>query len=289
MVYRLVANVFVLILVLCVPQGVRAAACSLPVNPISVQYDVYSELDRYPGDVLADDLITTHMQRAQDVFLPDLKLIMTDGTRPDVGKLTHAQGDMVRALLAGTGGDGLEEVLDQFKQAAESDGFYNPKILNVYYIDLVPITGMHFNKRDGQSHNIIVVGLGFLDETLAHEFGHAFSLDHANFWSHDDPDLCRNSDQPCGIDGHDNRKIFPNGVQVEYCAEYAYHDNKCEFTRKNVMWAKSEARTEVTKNQAERAACNNTSTLISNGDHSPPGDATDCPDWTEEGDCKEVY
>ena len=55
------------------------------------------------------------------------------------------------------------------------------------------------------------------------------------------------------------------------------------------MWAKSVARDELTENQAERAACNTTSTLISNGDRASPGDTTDCPDWTEEGVCKEIY
>jgi hypothetical protein len=91
---------------------------------------------------------------------------------------------------------------------------YNPNAINVYYVytvhadaaGLVPgiWCDASLNQKGGDEGfpNIIAIGVTALDETLAHELGHAFSLSHINAWAApkcDNPGS--NPKQPCLFDG----------------------------------------------------------------------------------------
>jgi hypothetical protein len=61
-----------------------------------------------------------------------------------------------------------------------NSGFYTLNQLNVYYVDWAD-TGINCFANGVGDPNITFIGLGANFESLAHEFGHAFSLDHTNF------------------------------------------------------------------------------------------------------------
>jgi hypothetical protein len=259
------------------PLRSNANQCVLPANKVDVQYRSYSERAEFPTTGLlslsARQLIDFHILLAQDIFVTaGLELEFVDSNLLAPVLLSEHRADMIKDLLSGILGPDPENAVSDFKTTAQSEGFYNPSKLNIYYIDVADLTGIHFRNREGMSHNIIIMGLGFNDETLAHELGHAFSLNHTNFWTHDDPEL----DQ------------IPNGIQVEYCVEYAYWNNVCDFNRGNLMWAAQEFRSELTAGQGVRIACNHTSSIVVNQDWNPPV-IIDCPDFSTEGTCPEVF
>ena len=62
-----------------------------------------------------------------------------------------------------------------WRNALTSSAFFTPGRLNVYYVDGA-FTGLNCTAV----RNIIVVGTSANNQSLAHEFGHAFTLDHTN-------------------------------------------------------------------------------------------------------------
>jgi hypothetical protein len=102
--------------------------------------------------------------------------IAFDATYTDVS----ANGDAVRLI----GGGCSSTIVPRIKASS----FYKPNQLNVYYIDNGPTqnwrgqTCWHPTDPNSLGHepNIIFIDRWSFQETLAHEFGHAFSLDHPN-------------------------------------------------------------------------------------------------------------
>jgi hypothetical protein len=100
--------------------------------------------------------------------------ITFDATYTDVS----ANGDAVQ--LIGTG------CTNTIVPRIKASSFYRPNQLNVYYIDNGPSqtwfgqTCWHPTDPSRPSHepNIIFIDRNSVQETLAHEFGHSFSLDH---------------------------------------------------------------------------------------------------------------
>jgi hypothetical protein len=231
-----------------------------------------------PPTEIAANVIQGHFVLAENIFRDAnflVKLIAPG--RPDPQLLTGTQADLIRDFLEDYVGPDSEEVADAFKIAATNAGIYDKDVVNVYYIDDAELTGIHLRQRSGYSHDIIIMGLGYAPESLAHELGHAFSLAHVNFWTHDDPDLQNDSGE----------KVYPNGVQVEYCAEWDYFDNECNFFTNNLMWASRKDRDRLTPGQIERMGCNPTSALIENGDST--SNAPECPSYSVEGGCPSMH
>ena len=107
-------------------------------------------------------------------------------------------------------------VTDQIKASS----FYRPNQLNVYYIDNPGLGDRGVNCFGGEP-NIIFINKTAVQETLAHELGHAFSLDHPNY-------------PPATIDG---------------------------FAANNIMWSGATGRTNFTIGQAVRMNLNVNSVL----------------------------
>ncbi|MCZ6642090.1 MAG: hypothetical protein O7G86_05160 [Gammaproteobacteria bacterium] len=244
---------------------------------ITVKYDVYHEnnVPNGSGFATTQALIEAHFTNAELIFDDSgLNLDLVNASMPVSVLLSTKQAGQVNTLLNAVFHNNFDQAVEQFKVAATAEGSYDPTRLNIYYIDDATHAGIHLRDHDGLSHNIIIVGLGFYEDTLAHELGHAFSLGHVNFWTHDDPDDA----------------IFPNGIQVEYCAEYGYWNNHCDFETDNLMWAAREEREKLTAGQALRVACNENSSIVVNQDHVISITAPiDCPDWSVEGSCPEVF
>ncbi len=252
------------------------SACAPPAQPVSVDVAVFHEYAEYT-DVLGGKtpiaaLVQSHLAIAKAAIGGgglQLNFVLAQGAPQ---QLSSADSARVKELVDSATGADFESELVQFKSS--SSAVFDDTRINVYYVDLADVSGVHFRAREGHSENVIVMGTGFKADTLAHEIGHAFSLRHVNFWTHDDPDAA----------------TFPNGIQVEYCAEYGYWNDECDFDSTNLMWAAREGRDHVSDGQTFRIACNEDSALIRNGDFDPsPAQAVDCPDWSTLGDCPEVF
>ncbi len=282
------------LLCMLLPIVSNAATCEseIPSDDIVVKYAVYTQSSQMLTGVLVTDgagklieerapaleIIQPHFQAAQDLFANSgLQLSLVDASRPAPIVLSDSQTQLIKDFLGEADGDPQTRI-DSFVENLQQEGIYEDNRLNIYYVEIADLSGVHFRYRDGRSRNLIFVGSGYYSHTLAHEMGHAFSLNHANFWSHDDPDLVND----------EGKKIFPNGVRVEYCAEYGYWNNECDFARNNLMWAAQESRDHVTAGQRLRALCNETSSLVTNKDWEPSAPMR-CPDWSTEGDCPETF
>ncbi len=115
---------------------------------------------------------------------------------------------------------------------------YTPKVINVYYVTLVDA------EQEGQGlaravwcdefPDIIAIGVTAVDETLAHELGHAFTLDHINDWA---SPYCDNT-------GSDS-------------------NHPCLFDEGNLMYKGGRARQHLTEGQVFRVFFNDDSALNS--------------------------
>lgn len=112
--------------------------------------------------------------------------------------------------------------------ALQGSAFYNANQFNVYYVN-TGVTGYNCIA----DRNIIVVGTGARPATLAHEFGHAFTLAHVN---------------------------TAGGASVDYNV-----DGVADFGNTNVMWGGGIGRTTFSEPQGFRMSLNPTSLLITNG------------------------
>jgi hypothetical protein len=175
--------------------------------------------------------------------------------------------DVVRAILDPAG------VAEPLIQALKSNNdLYDEKVLNVYYVDPDPaalsgpgfdyisiLTGVHLRDKDGNSEKIIFISDSARSDTVAHEFAHAFSSGHINFWEADGDEWCIKFLPHPGTD-------MPS-VNME-----------CEFTHANYMWAASaEDRQDLIDAQKERMMRNEHSVIFN---YSPPQDKLNCPDFS---------
>ncbi len=164
--------------------------------------------------------------------------------------------------------DDIHGFTTEGQQSAKA--FFKPGEINVYVIHgtlLDKFRGMHVRDikatgADEQQGNLIFVPHDVTWDTLAHEFGHAFSLEHVNFLS-----LPRYAAQ----DPSDRRK-------KEYCVEYDYFDDQCDYSPANVMWAAETNRGHIADGQRQRIVCNAFSALNVNEDRT--GGTFRCPDWS---------
>jgi hypothetical protein len=125
-----------------------------------------------------------------------------------------------------------------------ASNFYRPNQLNVYYIQNPSVTWRGLNCW-GDEPNITFINTNPAQETLAHEFGHSFSLDHPNDWSPPIPGFAWN----------------------------------------NIMWSGRIGRTDFTLGQAFRMNMNVTSKLNVNGVRTGPVRNPPCPDPTVSSLC----
>ena len=153
-----------------------------------------------------------------------------------------------------------------------NNALFREEFLNLYYVDpnqslnqtsfdfVTWLTGMHIRDLDGFSDKMIFVSDVAKSDTVAHEFAHALSAGHVNFWDHDGEEWCIKFLPHPGSNAPD--------VNME-----------CEFTRANYMWAASDAdRAELVSGQKQRMMFNRHSVIH---DYSPPDDddVIECPDF----------
>ncbi|MBT8400101.1 MAG: hypothetical protein KJO98_06470 [Rhodothermia bacterium] len=150
---------------------------------------------------------------------------------------------------------------------------FNQEILNVYYVDpdqqlvansfdyVSRLTGMHIRTNDGYSDKMIFIGDSARSDTVAHEFAHALSGGHVNFWDLEGDEWCI--------------KFLPHpGTSMPSV------NMECEFDATNYMWAASLAdRAQLIDAQKQRMMYNRHSVIF---DYSPPdsGDVLECPDFS---------
>jgi len=123
-----------------------------------------------PLDVAQEDLL--HAAQLYDVnkagiaFDPVYKQL-TDEEWKTVANEVFTLPFLLKLIFSG----GLSSMVCAIPEDLETLGFYKKGVLNVYYLPL-PFTGMNCS----DDPNAIFVGLIKKPTTLAHEFGHAFSL-----------------------------------------------------------------------------------------------------------------
>ncbi len=125
-----------------------------------------------------------------------------------------------------------------FVNDIKTSNFYSPNQINVYYVQN-PTANWNGRNCWGAEPNIIFINTTPTQETLAHEIGHSFSLDHPN----DDP-----------------ANVIPG------------------FAKNNIMWKEASGRTDFTLGQAFRMNMNVTSTLNVNGVRTGPVRDPPCAD-----------
>lgn len=166
------------------------------------------------------------------------------------------------------------EKLHAFVQEGMSNGnqhFLEDRV-NVYVVEPSVVDedfrGVHLRdiKSADYKGNLIFVPSDVSPGTLAHEFGHAFSLNHVNFWAYKGA----LSEIPVTGTGKPEE-------HVEFCSEYDYWDGRCDYSRDNFMWAGGGGRSQLSAGQAARAVCNDWSAVNVNGDRA--GQTFNCPDW----------
>lgn len=157
----------------------------------------------------------------------------------------------------------------------ENATLYDERILNIYYVDpddalmqtgfdyVSRLTGVHIRNEDGFSERMIFISDSAKSDTVAHEFAHAFSAGHVNFWD---------------LEGK------------EHCIKFLPHPGtttpdinmKCEFPKENYMWAASNGdRAELIDAQKVRMMRNEHSVIFN---YSPPDDKLNCPDFNSDPD-----
>ena len=156
---------------------------------------------------------------------------------------------------------------------------YTDEVLNLYYVhydddylattegDLISyFTGIHIRDDEGYSDRMIFVSDAAHADTLAHEFGHALSGGHVNFWDFDGDEWCaKYLADPDSLDPDDDMD-----------------DMKCEFSRRNYMWAGSEMdRQQFGEPQIKRLMYNEKSLIT---EFSEPDAKLECPDFSNDPD-----
>jgi hypothetical protein len=182
--------------------------------------------------------------------------------------------DVVRALFDPTGV--AAEAIDAL---TGNQNLFNETVLNVYYVHsdaaasqsgvdfLSALTGVHIRDEDGDSAKMIFIGDGAKSDTVAHEFAHAFSAGHLNFWDFDGKEYCI--------------KFLPHPTTSTPAVNM-----ECEFTNANYMWAASQAdRAELIDAQKQRMMHNEHSIIY---EYSPSATPTECPDFRSEDPCQRM-
>ena len=146
---------------------------------------------------------------------------------------------------------------------------YDETVLNVYYVDagdtqadfdyVSTLTGMHIRDVEGNSAQMIFISDSAKSDTVAHEFAHAFSAGHVNFWDFEGEEYCIKFLPHPGTDTPD--------VNME-----------CEFPTSNYMWAASvDDRAKLVEGQKERMMRNEHSVIFK---FSPSSRKLNCPDFS---------
>lgn len=164
--------------------------------------------------------------------------------------------------------------LDELKENAE---LYTPEVLNLYYVhfddDYVAVmqddfistlTGFHIRADDGKSDRMIFVSDASHADTLAHEFGHALSAAHVNFWDFDGKEWCA--------------KYLPDPDTT--VAEDAMDDMSCEFSRRNYMWAGSDMDRQQLGEPQKQRMMYNIKSVIKEFSDAGAANELDCPDFS---------
>jgi hypothetical protein len=168
-----------------------------------------------------------------------------------------------------------EEAVESLK---ENEELYNEHVMNLYFVhfpdvDLgnssvetlpIEIRGMHLRNEDGDSEKIIFYGDGALPGTLVHEFGHALSAGHLNFWDLDGEEWCA--------------KYLP-----ELSSSDGLDDMECDFSRGNVMWAGSKIDRDKLKDPQKTRMMHNENSAIQ--EFSPSNNQINCPDNLSDSTC----
>lgn len=241
--------------------------------PVQIDYELFLAHQGSPSTTVpCSDLMKTHLAIVQSMYSGSgLALDFTkavSGTcasyTPLAGTLADLANDTALKLLYGPQ---RSKAVNDFVAAMKNAGHSFANKLNIYYVWTVDVTGLHVRKADGTSENFIFIGAGARPDSLAHEFAHAFSLEHVNFFDAQEP-------------------------QQEYCAEYEYFDGKCDFDDDNIMWTGRkpnadplDTRTKILSGQKVRIMCNDTSAVVRNHAGYNPSPAMDCPDWSVAGGC----
>jgi hypothetical protein len=160
--------------------------------------------------------------------------------------------------------------LVQFIDAANAaqPRYFLDKSINIYLLEpelsasFSQFKGFHVRDVKGGSGDLIFMPADGAMDTLVHELGHAFSLEHVNFHAVPEPD----GDEA--------------GKRREYCVEYGHWDGECDFERSNFMWAAAIERSTLTLGQRLRAVCNESSALNRHGDRPHTAFRFVCPDWS---------
>lgn len=262
-----------------VQASAMAEICALEIAPVQVRYTLYladtgasqtastsNAVQTSCSDSMKSDLVLT-----QEIYqTAGVQIDFSHALQEQCAVYQHVSGNLAdyinQVAVELLYGPQRSLVVDDFKTKMKSEGLFDDQLLNVYYVPAPDVVGYHVRQQDGTSEGLIFIGGGARVDSLSHEFAHAFSLEHVNFWDAEQP-------------------------QNEYCVEHEYWDNRCDFTDDNVMWTSNlknqdalEPRRTIHGGQHVRMFCNGTSALVSNGDHKP-NPVTHCPDWSVEGAC----
>lgn len=257
-----------------------------PANPPDVRELIVQVYTTRGLDDLETEISGNHFHKcalaqdlaAVDVMMDDIGFGGFDGMNAPLVASAYVEyvGDPSRqkiirdaaGAIQGIGGD-PELALETLKN---DDELYDERVMNLYFVHFpeveigagtgsalpVEIRGMHLRNEEGMSEKIIFYGDGALSGTLVHEFGHALSLGHVNFWDLDGKEWCA--------------KYLP-----EPSTPQSLPTMECEFERNNIMWAGSTAdRTALGDPQKERVMHNVKSVIA---EFSPSTAPLDCPDF----------
>lgn len=264
------------------PASALAEVCDLEIPAVQVRYELYladtgdSEAPQMASNSNAlqtqcSDSMKSDLTLTQDIFqAAGVQIDFSSAVQGQCALYQHITGNLAdyinRSAVDLLYGPQKSLVVEDFKTKMKSEGLFDEQRINIYYVPASDVVGYHVRRQDGTSEGLIFIGGGARVDSLSHEFAHAFSLEHVNFWDAEQP-------------------------QNEYCVEHEYWDNRCDFTDDNVMWTSNlknqddlEPRRRIHEGQHVRMFCNATSALVSNGDHQPDVEMH-CPDWSVEGAC----
>jgi predicted acetyltransferase len=174
--------------------------------------------------------------------------------------------DVVRALYDPSG-----DVESAIASLQGNSDLFTASVLNVYYVhiedDVVDyasaFTGAHLRDENGNSAKMIFISDGAKSDTVAHEFAHAFSAGHVNFWDRDGEEYCIKFLPHPGTDAPQINMV-------------------CEFESTNYMWAASKSdRQTLRDSQKERMLRNEHSIIY---EYSPPENSIQCPEFKSDPD-----